>query len=95
LLTAKGEDALPSGPPAHARRLKKQAQAIQPAAVGVARAGTVRIRLKPTPPARVILRERHKLRVKLKVSFKPSGSPPETMSVPVVLRLKARPHDRR
>jgi len=62
-----------------------------------ARAGakaTVKLLLKPTPAALAILREKHKLRVKVAVTFEPKGGKPETATVPVVLKLAAAPRHR-
>jgi hypothetical protein len=62
---------------------------IEPATVPVAAGKTVTIHLQPTPPARAILREKHKLRVTIAVTYMPSGGAPEAAPVPVVFRLAA------
>jgi hypothetical protein len=89
LLTAKGNNVRP--PAAAARESgARPRKAIEPATVKARGAGTVTISLRPTPFARAILRQKHRLRVKVTVTYKPANAPPETASVPVVLKLKAR-----
>ena len=61
----------------------------------VAKAGTVKLRLRPTNVARGILELKQKLRVKVAVTFKPSDGKPQTATVPVVLRLEAGQRQRR
>lgn len=92
-LTAKGT--IGSGPGAEASGSGKPRAPIKPATVKAADAGTVAIRLKPTPFAFQILKRKHKLRVKVAVTYTPTGGSPETATVPVVLKLKASPHPRR
>jgi hypothetical protein len=65
----------------------KPRKAIEPVTVRVRRAGTVTIRLKPTPATRAVLKQKHRLRVKVAVTFKPTGDPTEAASLPVVFRL--------
>ncbi len=82
-------------PKAHATMAKKRQVLIAPARVVATRAGSVTLRLKPTAPARRVLRQKHKLRVPVEVSFSPVGSSPRTVTVPVVLKLAApAPHRR-
>ncbi len=62
-------------------------KAIEPITVPVASAKTVTIHLRPTPRVRAVLRKGRKLRVKVVVTFMPTGGSPEAASVPVVFRL--------
>jgi hypothetical protein len=57
---------------------------IEPVTVPVARAKTVTIHLRPAPRARAVLRQGRKLRVKVVVTFMPTGGSPEAATVPVV-----------
>ncbi len=92
-LTAKGVPVSVRTAGAHAsRKLRKP---IKPVAVRVASAKTVTIPLKPTPPARAILRKQHHLRVKVAVTYAPVSGSPEGGSVPVVLRLEPSSPSRR
>lgn len=84
--------------PAHAARASKTREPrklIKPVTVKAAAAGTVTIRLRPTPSARAILKQRHKLRVTVAVTYTPAGGSPETASLPVVFKLEARSQHRR
>jgi hypothetical protein len=76
---------------AGAAKGKKPAKLIKPTQVRAKAEGTVKLQLKPTPAALTILREKHKLRVRVAVTFEPSGGKPETATVPVVLKLEAAP----
>jgi hypothetical protein len=77
-----GGAALASG----TRRLRKP---IEPVTVPVVTAKTVAIHLRPTSRARAVLRRQHRLRVKLAVTFMPTGGSPETATLPVLFRLMA------
>jgi hypothetical protein len=85
-LTVKGEAA---GAKAKASKTGKPPSPLKPASVTVAKAGTVTIPLRPTPAARKTLKAKHKLRVKVVVTFDPAGGSPRTGTVPVVLELQA------
>lgn len=91
-LSTKGEGPAPG---AGASKAKKKRKLIKPVSVRVAKPGTVKLRLQPTDAARGILELKQKLRVKVAVTFKPSAGRPETATVPVVLKLKAAPRQRR
>lgn len=65
---------------------KKLPKPIEPITVPFVSAKTVTIHLRPTPSARTVLRRGHRLRVEVAVTFMPTGSPPETASLPVVFR---------
>jgi hypothetical protein len=65
-------------------------RAIEPITVPVASAKTVTIHLSPTPHARAILGQAHKLRTRVSVTFVPVGGPPETAFLPVSFRLAPR-----
>jgi hypothetical protein len=93
LLTARGKGT-PHPAPA-ARGSKAKGGLIKPATVRAAAAGTVMVHLKPTPSARAILKQKHRLRVTVAVTYRPVGGSPETGSVPVVLKLEAPPRQRR
>lgn len=71
---------------------KSAAKLIKPTKATAARASTVKLLLKPTPRALAILKRKHKLRVKVAVTFVPKGGKPETAAVPVTLKLKAVPN---
>jgi hypothetical protein len=81
--------------PATASKARKPRKLIKPVTVKVAKAGTVNLRLQPTDAARGILELRQKLRVRVAVTYAPSSGKPETKTVPVVLKLEARPRHRR
>ncbi len=92
LLTAKGQGASAS---VVASKAKKAAKPIKPATVRARAAGTVKILLRPTRVARGILEQKHKLRARVAVTYRPSGGSPETASVSVLFRLAPRPSQRR
>jgi hypothetical protein len=75
-------------------KAKSTAKLIKPASAKAAAAGTVKLRLKPTAKALATLRRKHKLRVKVAVTFAPTGGRPETAIATVVLKLKAPPRHR-
>lgn len=60
---------------------------IEPVTIPIGVAKTVTIPLRPTLGARAILRRRHRLRVKVAVTFMPVGGSAETATVPVMLHL--------
>jgi hypothetical protein len=93
-LSAKGEGSPASGR-AGASRARKLVKLIKPVTVGVARAGTVKLRLQPTNAARGILELKQKLRVKVAVTYAPTGGSARTASVAVLLRLEAGPRRQR
>ncbi len=63
---------------------------IEPVTVPIASAKTVTIHLRPTPRTRAVLRRGRKLRVRVGVTFMPTGGTSETASVPVVFKLESR-----
>jgi hypothetical protein len=63
---------------------------IMPVTVPVASARTVTIHLRPTRSVRAALRRRHGLRVRVGLTFFPTGGSAETASLPVVFRLASR-----
>jgi hypothetical protein len=67
-----------------ARKLRKP---IEPVTIPFASARTVTIHLRPTPSARAILKQKHRLRTKVAVTYLPTGGSPEAASVPVVFQL--------
>jgi hypothetical protein len=69
----------------------KPAKLIKPTRARATAKGTVKLLLRPTPAALAVLRQRHKLRVRVAVTFEPKGGKPETATVPVLLKLKAVP----
>ncbi len=81
-------------PGAGSLQAKSAAKLIMPAKATAAKAGTVKLVLKPTPKALATLRKKHKLRFKLAVTFKPKGGEAETATVPVLLKLKTAPRHR-
>ncbi|HEU4393339.1 MAG TPA: hypothetical protein VFR04_06860 [Solirubrobacterales bacterium] len=85
-LTAKGSSAAPTNA-VRASKAKGPWQAIKPVNVKAPKAGTVTITLRPTQAARAVLRRKHKLRVKVTVTYVPAGGSPEAASLPVTLRL--------
>jgi len=72
-----------------ASKAKKRPKSIKPVSVKAAKAGTATLQLKPTPSALAILRQKHKLRVKVAVTFVPKTGAPQTATVPVTLKLQA------
>jgi hypothetical protein len=54
----------------------------------VAQKRTLKIRLRPTPATRKRLQREHRLRIKVAVTYKPTGGTPRTKQVPVVLQLR-------
>jgi hypothetical protein len=73
---------------------KSAAKLVKPASAKAAKAGTVKLRLKPTPKALATLRKKHKLRVKVAVTFAPKSGKAETATATVTLKLKAPPRHR-
>lgn len=53
-------------------------------------AGTLNLPIKPTKAARKILKAKHKLRIKMAVTFTPTGGSAATQTFSLVLRLKPR-----
>jgi hypothetical protein len=94
-LSAKAEGPLPAGAAGASRTRKKLVKLIKPVSVKVAKAGTVKLRLRPTAAALGVLELKQKLRVKVAVTFTPTRGSARTTIVPVVLRLEASPLQRR
>ncbi len=69
---------------------EKVGGSIEPVTVPVATARTVTLHLRPTPAARAALRRKHKLRVRVGLTYMPTGGIAETASAPVVFRLARR-----
>jgi len=67
-----------------ARPLRKP---IEPVTIPFVAAKTVTIHLRPTAPAREVLKQKHRLWIRVAVTYMPTGAPPETASLPVKLRL--------
>jgi hypothetical protein len=74
---------------AHASGTRKLRKPIEPVTIPFVSAKTVTIHLRPTPSARAILRQEHKLRIMVAVTYMPTAGASETASVPVLLRLLA------
>lgn len=88
LLRAKG-----APPPVGASRVieaREPRKPIEPVTVPVALARTVTLHLRPTSRARAILRRERKLRVKVGVTYMPTGGSAEAASIPVVFKLAPR-----
>ncbi len=68
----------------------KAGGSIEPVTVPVATARTVTLHLRPTPAARAALRRKHKLRVRVQLTYMPTSGLTETASMPVVFRLARR-----
>lgn len=77
---------------AHVSGSRALSKPIEPVTVPVATARTVTVHLRPTLPARRVLRQRGKLRVKVGLTFMPTGGPPEAASVPVVFKFARHRH---
>jgi hypothetical protein len=92
LVTARGPG---SGPSAGTSKVKKPSKLVQPAKARARAPGTVKLLLKPTASALSTLRQKHKLRVRVTVTYAPSAASPETATVPVVFKLQPRPGQRR
>ena len=56
---------------------------LEPVTIPVAEARTVTIHLRPSPSSRAILRQKHKLRVSVDVTYMPTGASSETASLPL------------
>jgi hypothetical protein len=63
---------------------------IEPVTVPVATARTVTLHLRPTTSARSILRRKHRLRLRVGLTYLPTSGVAETASVPVLFRLARR-----
>jgi hypothetical protein len=63
-------------------------KSIKPATVKVARAGTVRMRLKPTPSARRVLKQKYKLRSRVTVAYRQDGGSVEAASRSIVFKFE-------
>ncbi len=92
LLRARGVSA--SAGTAHTSRVGGPQKQIEPVTVPVALAKTVTIHLRPTPSARAVLKQKHKLRVSVMVTYMPTGGTSESASLPVVLKLAGHPGHR-
>jgi len=68
----------------------KSQKLIKPVSAKAAKAGTVKLLLRPTASARGKLELKQRLRVKVAVTYVPSGDSARTATVPVVLKLMAR-----
>jgi hypothetical protein len=88
-----GTVALPVQVPGPGRLAAKGKPPIKPASIGVG-AGTTTLHLKPTRPTRKTLKRKHKLRVKVTVTYTPTDGSPQVASVPVVFKLDARSRHR-
>jgi len=65
----------------------KPGKSLKPVNAKARGAGTVKLRLKPTSSALTTLRRKHKLKLRVTVTFKPSSEPKEAVTLPVVLKL--------
>lgn len=70
-------------------QVSAKGKGIAPAKATAHKAGALRLLLKPTRATLAALRHKHKLRVKVTVSYEPPGEAAEALSVPVVLKLRA------
>lgn len=70
--------------------LTAKGRLIKRATAKAAKAGSVKLRLKPTKSARKTLERKHKLRAKVAVTFDPAGGSPGTKTLQVVFKLAAR-----
>lgn len=75
-------------------KAKSATKLIKPTSAKAGAAGTVKLRLEPTGKALATLRQKHKLRVKVAVTFAPKSGKPEMATATVVLKLKAPPRHR-
>jgi hypothetical protein len=87
-----GTVALQVDVPGPGRLTAKAKKLIKPASLQVKGAGTVTLRLKPTPSARKTLQRKHKLRAKVAVTYEPSKGASKTETVSVLFKLKPRRH---
>jgi hypothetical protein len=81
-----------AGQASRAGRLRRP---LEPITVPVASAKTVTIHLSPTPSARAVLARKHRLRVRVRVTYMPTEGAPEAAVLPVVFMLESRPSRRR
>jgi PKD repeat protein len=88
-----GASSLVEGPVAVVTRTKGKAKSkpvlVKPVSVSVAEAGTVTLRIVPTTTASAQLERKHKLGVKVLISFTPAGGMQGAMVQPVTLLLAA------
>jgi hypothetical protein len=89
LLRAKG--ASTSSGTAGKSKARKLGKPIEPITIPVASAKTVTIHLRPTSSARAILAQKHRLRIRVGVTYIPTGGSPEAASLPVMFRLAKSP----
>ncbi len=80
---------------AGASKAKKPPMLIKPAQVRARAAGTVKLRLRPTPAALAILRQKGKLRTRIAVTFKAPGASLAKAAKSVLFKLAPRPAQRR
>jgi hypothetical protein len=76
-------------------KLTAKGKLIKRATAKAAKEGTVRLRLRPTRSGRATLEQKHKLRIKVAVTFDPAGGTSRTATVPVTFKLKAPTGERR
>lgn len=93
-LAAKDKGAKPAARLSDLAKNGKSRAQIKPVNVKVAAAGTKTIHLKPTASARATLKQKHRLRVKVSVTYTPTGGSPQVATVPVVFKLDARSRHR-
>jgi hypothetical protein len=82
-----GSVLLPVHLPGSGRLTSKRKGAIATVSRRVAQERTLKIHLRPTPSTRRILNRKHRLRIKVAITYKPTGGTPLTKHVPVVLKL--------
>jgi hypothetical protein len=73
--------------PARVSGAGKVGTSIEPVTVPVATAKTVTVHLRPTPSTRALLRRKHRLRVRVGLTYMPTGGVAETGSLPVMFQL--------
>ncbi len=77
---------------ARAAKPKKPRALIKPAKVVATKAGKVKLTIRPTPAGRKVLARRHRLTVKVRLTYTPTGGTPRSSVKQVTLRLARKGH---
>lgn len=71
---------------------KKKKALVKPATKVAKKAGPVKLKIKPTKRGKKILRKKHKLKVKLAITFTPTGGTPNTEVTKITIKQKKKKH---
>ena len=67
---------------------KKKKALIKPARAVATKAGPVKLKIKPTKAGKKVLRKKHKLKVRLAITFTPTGGSPRTEVSKLTIKVK-------